>query len=41
MHQEEKENNVPILRKWSNWYLLLIAFLILEILIFTVITKMY
>ena len=38
---EQSDDNVPIFRKWSYWYMLVIGFLILLIILFYLFTKYF
>jgi hypothetical protein len=40
MHQTE-ENGIPLFKKWSHWYVLVIAFLALLIVLFSLFTKYF
>lgn len=39
MDTEEKEEQPPLFKKWTNWYALVIGFLVLLILFFYFLTK--
>lgn len=37
----QDEDHVPMLKKWSNWYWLLLAFLAVQIILFYSLTAVY
>ncbi|HXB91454.1 MAG TPA: hypothetical protein VNU72_04160 [Puia sp.] len=39
MAEDKRENDVPLFKKWSYWYALVIGFLLLCILFFNFLTK--
>jgi len=41
MTEETQEEEVPLFRRWSSWYVLIIGFLILLILFFYFLTKKF
>lgn len=38
---ESDENDIPLFKKWSHWYVLVIAFLALLIVLFSLFTKYF
>lgn len=41
MSAPDNKEKVPVFRKWSHWYLLVLGFLLLLILLFYLFTKHY
>ncbi len=39
--QDHNDDNAPLFKKWSYWYVLVIGFLILLIILFTFFTKKF
>lgn len=39
--QQQKNRDVPLFTKWRHWYWLVIGFLVLLIILFTMFTKHY
>jgi hypothetical protein len=35
------EDKVPLFKKWTHWYILVIAFLVLQIILFSLFTKYF
>lgn len=35
------EDKVPLFKKWSTWYILVISFLVLQIIFFSLFTKYF
>jgi hypothetical protein len=38
---EQNEDQIPLFKKWSHWYVLVIAFLALLIILFSLFTKYF
>jgi hypothetical protein len=39
--EENQQEKVPLFKSWKNWYLLVVAFLILLIMLFFLFTKTF